>query len=369
MGSSPSLRPPRGELEGVGRTRRGSAGARSAWAGPPTCAGRARRRGCAWRGASTAFGRASWISSSLMAELRAVLGRELDVDRLVVAVQEHAPPVGVPLDPLVMGDVQVHVRNATADRAAVTLARCSATSPTRPPPAASTAASCPTPSPARTTRSWPSARTRSTAASCRCSSSAPTAGCPARTWPARSSRRPPTAAARRPGRAWSARPTAAAGRSASPIPSHRLAELPGAVSFEDAAALPVAGLTAYRALQTGGPAARPPRARHRRDRRRRLVRRAARRGGRRARHRAGQLRPARGRRPRARRARGRHARWTAPGRSTWCSTASAAPCWPTRSTRSRRRGTVTAYGVAGGRPQTPLAFFDFAQRRGAARAS
>jgi NADPH:quinone reductase-like Zn-dependent oxidoreductase len=37
------------------------------------------------------------------------------------------------------------------------------------------------------------------------------------------------------------------------IPSHRLAALPDAVSFEDAAALPVAGLTAYRALQTGGP--------------------------------------------------------------------------------------------------------------------
>src|SRR5436190_16618694 len=36
------------------------------------------------------------------------------------------------------------------------------------------------------------------------------------------------------------------------IPSHRLAALPDAVSFEDAAALPVAGLTALRALREGG---------------------------------------------------------------------------------------------------------------------
>jgi len=41
-------------------------------------------------------------------ELVAVLRRELDVDRLVVTVQEHVPPVGVPLDPLVMG--YVHAR-------------------------------------------------------------------------------------------------------------------------------------------------------------------------------------------------------------------------------------------------------------------
>src|SRR2546423_5096971 len=98
-------------------------------------------------------------------EMFAVLGRELDVDRLVVAVQEDAPPVGVPLDPLVGGDVQGHGLHATAEPAAVTLARCSATSPTPQLPAASTAASCPTPRPAPTTRSWPSARTRSTAAS------------------------------------------------------------------------------------------------------------------------------------------------------------------------------------------------------------
>ncbi len=36
------------------------------------------------------------------------------------------------------------------------------------------------------------------------------------------------------------------------VPSHRLAELPAGVSFEDAAALPVAGLTALRALRCGG---------------------------------------------------------------------------------------------------------------------
>ena len=37
------------------------------------------------------------------------------------------------------------------------------------------------------------------------------------------------------------------------IPSHRVAELPDGVSFEQAAALPVAGLTALRTLRTGGP--------------------------------------------------------------------------------------------------------------------
>jgi NADPH:quinone reductase len=37
------------------------------------------------------------------------------------------------------------------------------------------------------------------------------------------------------------------------VPTHRLAVLPDEVSFEDAAALPVAGLTALRALRTGGP--------------------------------------------------------------------------------------------------------------------
>jgi NADPH:quinone reductase len=37
------------------------------------------------------------------------------------------------------------------------------------------------------------------------------------------------------------------------IPSHRVAPLPDQVSFAQAAALPVAGLTALRALRTGGP--------------------------------------------------------------------------------------------------------------------
>lgn len=37
------------------------------------------------------------------------------------------------------------------------------------------------------------------------------------------------------------------------VPSHRVAPLPDRVSFEQAAALPVAGLTALRALRTGGP--------------------------------------------------------------------------------------------------------------------
>ena len=37
------------------------------------------------------------------------------------------------------------------------------------------------------------------------------------------------------------------------VPSHRVAAIPESVSFEEAAALPVAGLTALRALGTGGP--------------------------------------------------------------------------------------------------------------------
>lgn len=37
------------------------------------------------------------------------------------------------------------------------------------------------------------------------------------------------------------------------VPSHRVAELPDGVDFADAAALPVAGLTALRALRVGGP--------------------------------------------------------------------------------------------------------------------
>src|SRR4051794_8154613 len=38
-----------------------------------------------------------------------------------------------------------------------------------------------------------------------------------------------------------------------PVPAHRVAPLPGDVSFADAAALPVAGLTALRALREAGP--------------------------------------------------------------------------------------------------------------------
>src|SRR4051812_38635123 len=38
-----------------------------------------------------------------------------------------------------------------------------------------------------------------------------------------------------------------------PVPSHRIAVLPDGARFEDAAALPVAGLTALRALREAGP--------------------------------------------------------------------------------------------------------------------
>jgi hypothetical protein len=38
------------------------------------------------------------------------------VDRLVVTVQEHVPPVGVPFDPLVMGDVHVRTLPSSPGR-------------------------------------------------------------------------------------------------------------------------------------------------------------------------------------------------------------------------------------------------------------
>ena len=53
-------------------------------------------------------------------DVAALLRGELDVDRLVVAVEEHVPAVGVPLDPLVMGDV--HGRTLPPGRRGVTTA-------------------------------------------------------------------------------------------------------------------------------------------------------------------------------------------------------------------------------------------------------
>src|SRR3954468_2398472 len=48
-------------------------------------------------------------------------------------------------------------------------------------------------------------------------------------------------------------PGAGARSEPGPNPSHRVAPLPDAVEFADAAALPVAGLTALRALREAGP--------------------------------------------------------------------------------------------------------------------
>lgn len=144
------------------------------------------------------------------------------------------------------------------------------------------------------------------------------------------------------------------------IPSHRVAVLPDGVSFADAAALPVAGLTALRALRTGGPLLG----------RRVLITGAT--GG--VGSFAVQLAVAGGahttalvsseRRVEAARELGPHDVLTAlndagpfdlvvdgvGGEGLADAIHHLAP-----------GGTVTAYGVAGGRPQTPLAFFDFAQ--------
>src|SRR4051794_29608297 len=147
------------------------------------------------------------------------------------------------------------------------------------------------------------------------------------------------------------------------IPSHRLAALPDAVSFADAAALPVAGLTAYRALQTGGPLLG----------RRVLVTGAT--GG--VGSFAVQLAVAAGahvtalvsseRRVEAARGLGAHDALTSlDGAAPFHLVLDGVggPVLADAIHHLAEAGTVTAYGVAGGRPQTPLAFFDFGQGEG-----
>jgi NADPH:quinone reductase len=144
------------------------------------------------------------------------------------------------------------------------------------------------------------------------------------------------------------------------IPSHRVAALPDGVSLADAAALPVAGLTALRALQTGGPLLG----------RRVLVTGAT--GG--VGSFAVQLAVAAGahtsalvsseRRVEAARALGPHAVLTSLEDADPFDLVVDGVGGEVLSEAIHHLapgGTVTAYGVAGGRPQTPLAFFDFAQ--------
>jgi NADPH:quinone reductase-like Zn-dependent oxidoreductase len=144
------------------------------------------------------------------------------------------------------------------------------------------------------------------------------------------------------------------------IPSHRLAALPDAVGFADAAALPVAGLTAYRALRTGGPLLG----------RRVLVTGAT--GG--VGSFAVQLAVAAGahvtalvssdRRADAARALGAHDVVTSldgAGPFHLVLEGVGGPVLADAIHALAPGGTVTAYGVAGGRAQTPLAFFDFGQ--------
>jgi NADPH:quinone reductase-like Zn-dependent oxidoreductase len=147
------------------------------------------------------------------------------------------------------------------------------------------------------------------------------------------------------------------------IPSHRLAVLPDAVSFADAAGLPVAGLTALRALRTGGPLLG----------RRVLVTGAT--GG--VGTFAVQLAVAAGahvtalvssdRRVEAARALGAHdVRTSLEGAEPFHLVLDGVGGQVLADAihHLAEAGTVTAYGVAGGRPQTPLAFFDFAQGGG-----
>jgi NADPH:quinone reductase len=148
------------------------------------------------------------------------------------------------------------------------------------------------------------------------------------------------------------------------VPAHRVAALPEATSFEDAAALPVAGLTALRALREAGPLLG----------RRLLVTGAT--GG--VGSFAVQLGAAAGahvtalvsrpERADAARALGAHAVVTleddklaptpgAPFHAVLDGVGG--PVLAAAIHALAERGAVIAYGVAGGRAQTPLAFFDF----------
>src|SRR4051794_13727510 len=150
------------------------------------------------------------------------------------------------------------------------------------------------------------------------------------------------------------------------VPSHRVAALPDAVDFADAAALPVAGLTALRALREAGPLLG----------RRLLVTGATggvgsftvQLGAAAGAHVTGLV--SRPERADAARALGAHAVVTLEGDAL-----APAPPAPFHAVLDgvggpvlaaaihslAPRGAVVAYGVAGGRAQTPLAFFDFAQ--------
>jgi NADPH:quinone reductase-like Zn-dependent oxidoreductase len=144
------------------------------------------------------------------------------------------------------------------------------------------------------------------------------------------------------------------------VPSHRVAALPAEVSFADAAALPVAGLTALRALREGGDLLG----------RRVLVTGAT--GG--VGSFAVQLAAAGGAhvtalvsgegRAEAARALGAHAVVTSldesAGRFDTVLDGVGGTVLRDAVHRLRSRGTVVAYGVAGGREPTPLAFYDFA---------
>lgn len=144
------------------------------------------------------------------------------------------------------------------------------------------------------------------------------------------------------------------------VPSHRVAALPDEVSFADAAALPVAGLTALRALREGGDLLG----------RRVLVTGAT--GG--VGSFAVQLAVAGGAhvtalvsgegRADAARALGAHAVVTVldddAGRFDTVLDGVGGTVLRDAIGRLRSRGSVVAYGVAGGREPTPLAFYDFA---------
>src|SRR3954468_10615785 len=144
-----------------------------------------------------------------------------------------------------------------------------------------------------------------------------------------------------------------------PVPSHRVGELPDGVDFADAAALPVAGLTALRALREAGPLLG----------RRLLVTRAT--GG--VGSVALQLGAAAGphvpalvsrpERAEATRALGAHDVLTlgemGDVRFHAVLDGVGGPVLSAAIRALEPRGAVVAYGVAGGREPTPLAFYDF----------
>ena len=223
---------------------------------------------------------------------------------------EHDPPVAQPLGHGTLGRVPPAVlqespgvgdhetgKPVTPGVAPVARMRASLVCAPDRPGSASSCGRSPTPS-RRPRKPWSRCRrSRSTGARSAAPRAPPTAGARAGTSPVRSWRPPPTGRDRRPGTRVVGLVTGGGWAEQVAVPTSMLAPLPDELEVTAAATLPVAGLTAVRALAVAGRARRQARAGHRGGGRRRSLRRPARRPRRRPRHR--RRRPARAGRPRA----------------------------------------------------------------------